>query len=90
MSLVYIAGYLTRNDAELSEDQMLERTTFYYQKYGKFTNALDRGGLNIPSDYCCQWTFSPLYCSIQLRQRSVENQYAIFLWQYQNSIRLTC
>lgn len=57
MSLVYIAGYITRKDADLSENEMLEQTTFYHQKYGKFTNELDRGGLNIPSDCCCQWTF---------------------------------
>ena len=57
MSLVYIAGYVTRNDPELSENQLLELTTFYFQKYGKVTNELDRGGLNVPSDCCCQWTF---------------------------------
>ena len=56
MSLVYIAGYITRKDPELSENQLLEQTTSYYQKYGKFIDSLDRGGLNIPCDCCCQWT----------------------------------
>ena len=56
MSLVHIAGYITRKDPELSENQLLEQTTFYYQEYGKFIDSLDRGGLNIPYDCCCQWT----------------------------------
>ena len=57
MSLCHIAGYVTRHDAERSEEELLEITTFYHQKYGDFTDALDRGGLNIPSDTACQWTF---------------------------------
>ena len=57
MSLCHIAGYVTRHDAERSEVELLEITTFYHQKYGDFTDALDRGGLNIPSDTACQWTF---------------------------------
>ena len=61
MSLVYIAGYITRKDPELTENQLLEQSTFYYQKYGKFIASLDRGGLNIPSDGCCQWTIFSFY-----------------------------
>ena len=57
MSLVHIAGYVTRKDIELTEEQMLETTTFYYQKYGKYTDTLDRGWLNVPTDNACQWTF---------------------------------
>ena len=56
-SLVYIAGYATRKDDELSEDEMLSVTTFYATKYGSFTDRLDRGQLNIPHDRACQWTF---------------------------------
>ena len=53
--LVYIAGYITRKDKELTEVSLLEQTTFYYQKYGQYTNSLDRGGLKVPSDRACQW-----------------------------------
>ena len=56
-SLVYIAGYVTRRDGDLSETDLLDITTFYYQKYGSFTDKLDRGMLNIPNDGACQWTF---------------------------------
>lgn len=57
LSLVYIAGYVTRKDKELTEEQLLEQTTFYHQKFGSITDSLDRGGLNIPSDCACQWAF---------------------------------
>lgn len=57
MSLVHMAGYVSRKDQELSEDEMLDVTTFYFQKYGDYTQKLDRGGLNIPSDKICQWAF---------------------------------
>ena len=57
MSLVHIAGYVTRNDAQLSEKDLLDHTTFYYQKFGRFTQFLDRGGLKIPTDRSCQWVF---------------------------------
>ena len=73
MSLVYIAGYITRKDPELSENQLLGQTTFYYQKYGKFIDSLDRGGLNIPSDCCCQWTIFYFILFIQSRKKYVEN-----------------
>ena len=54
--LVYIAGYVTRKDPELDEQSQLEQTNFYFQKFGSYTESLDRGGLNIPSDRACQWT----------------------------------
>ena len=57
MSLVYITGYVTRKDKELDEDLLFNQTTFYHQKYGSYTDRLDRGGLNIPSDCACQWSF---------------------------------
>ena len=61
MSLVHMAGYVTRNDEEETEENLLEMTTFYFQRYGDYTKELDRGFLNIPSDCACQWTF---YCYI--------------------------
>ena len=57
MALFHIAGYVTRKDDELSEDEMLNVTTFYARKYGSYTDRLDRGQLNIPNDRACQWTF---------------------------------
>ena len=57
MSLVHIAGYVTRKDPELSEEALLSETQFYYQRYGDYTDGLDRGGLNVPTDYPCQWSF---------------------------------
>jgi len=57
MSLVHIAGYVTRRDEELSEEEMLQTTTFYYQKFGEYTDKMDRGWLNVPTDNACQWAF---------------------------------
>ena len=50
MPLVYIAGHVTRKDREVTENELLEQTIFYYKKYGKYTDSVDRGGLNVPSD----------------------------------------
>ena len=57
MNLVYIAGYVTRNDDALSETDLLEETMFYVDKYGDELEKLDRGGLKYPTDSTCQWTF---------------------------------
>ena len=54
--LVYIAGYVTRKDEELPEKDLLDATTFYFEKYGSYTDELDRCQLNIPTDSACQWT----------------------------------
>ena len=37
MVLVYIAGYITRNDNQPSEYE----TYFYYKKYGRYTNSIN-------------------------------------------------
>ena len=57
MSLVHIAGYVTRKDPALEEEDLMNETMFYYQKFGDYTDTLDRGGLNVPTDSTCQWTF---------------------------------
>ena len=49
MSLVYIAGYICRNDNE-SDD-----TKWYFEKFDSFTESINRGGLPIPNDNVCQF-----------------------------------
>ena len=44
MSLVYIAGYVSRKSV-INENELFETTTFYYQKHGSFQDDIDRGGL---------------------------------------------
>ena len=34
----------------------IDDTTYYYEKYGNYLNALNRGGLTVPSDNFVQWT----------------------------------
>ena len=55
MSLIYIAGYVARNDED-SDDSY-----FYYEKFRYFTDEINRGGLNVPGDFVCQWV---IYCYI--------------------------
>ena len=61
MVLVYIAGYITRNDSGSSEEKRLNETTFYHQIYEQYLDAMDRGGFNIPTNDTCQWS---IFCFI--------------------------
>ena len=55
--LVHIAGYVSRkNPPEVDEN-----TYDYYEMYGGYTMALDRGGLVAAGDKLCQWT---IFCFI--------------------------
>ena len=58
-SLVYIDGYVVRKLQSTVTD--LEDTSLYYQQYGAYTEALNRGGLTIPMDSVCQWVF---FCKV--------------------------
>ena len=55
MSLIYIAGYVCRN--EYNESNLFEQTILYYEKFGGYLNSKNRGGLKIPLDNVCQWVF---------------------------------
>ena len=48
--LVYIAGYVVRNDEDTPGTQ------YYYSEYGDYTAEINRGGLKIPADNVCQWS----------------------------------
>ena len=50
MALVYIAGYVCRNDD-------VDDSRYYVQEYGDYINELNRGGLSIPGVNMCQWVF---------------------------------
>ena len=53
-ALVYIAGYVTLNDPEMTEDELLGDTSLYFEKHGQYTGSLDRGLLNIPRNNAVQ------------------------------------
>ena len=55
MAMVYIAGYLSTKVDDEDDDECLD-TTLYYEKYGEYFKTLNRGGLCIPKDKCCQFT----------------------------------
>ena len=75
--LVHIAGYVSRNDKALDEKEFFGQAKFYFAKYGLFTKRLDRGGLKVPTDQACQWTF---FCFMlfqavktEVRRKSLNN-----------------
>ena len=49
--LVYIAGYIVRNEVEEQEE-----AKSYYGELGDYTPEINRGGLKIPNDNVCQRT----------------------------------
>ena len=53
----HIAGYITRKDDPLEDEELFDTSTLYAAKFGKYTSELDRGLLNIPTDRACQWVF---------------------------------
>ena len=55
---VYIAGYISTPTCS-NED-----TKFYHETYGSYFDTLNRGGLKIPSDKCCQFT---VFCYIMFQ-----------------------
>ena len=53
-ALVHIAGYMSRHD-----DENIDYTIIYYEKFGSFASYLNRGKFNIPGDPVCQCVFFP-------------------------------
>lgn len=51
MCLVYIAGYVSR------EDPPCEDTSFCFDQFGEYVREINRGGLNFPGDNICHWIF---------------------------------
>ena len=49
-AVVCLAGYVSRKCETFNDDAF-----FYYEKFGSYTQYLDRGKLNIPNDASCQW-----------------------------------
>ena len=41
MALVYIVGYIMRNDSMLSEEKLWHETTFYHQTYGQYLDEIE-------------------------------------------------
>ena len=52
-SLVYIAGYVLRNQEH--NTTMNAETKFDHESFGSYNDVLYRGGLSLPKDYIWQW-----------------------------------
>ena len=79
-SLVHMAGYVTKKD-ELSEEALIDCTTFYFEKYGKYTKDIDRGGLKIPSDKSVQWSIFSYIIFNTVRDRVCRKSLSNILYQ---------
>ena len=60
-ALIFIAGYVTNQLPNLSNQLEEEDTVEEYVKYGQFTEQQNRGGLSIPRD---RLSFFAYYCYI--------------------------
>ncbi|XP_065645388.1 uncharacterized protein LOC136075876 [Hydra vulgaris] len=47
VAIVYIAGYVQKSEIKVYDD-----STNYYYKYGSYLYSVNRGGLEIPSEFC--------------------------------------
>ena len=45
---------MTRNDSQLPEEKPLNEANFYRQQFGEKIDAMDRGGVIVPTDNTCQ------------------------------------
>ena len=50
LTLVYIAGYVTRKNASNAND-----TFNYVEQFGRFILIMDRSGLNVPGNNIREW-----------------------------------
>ena len=81
MALVYIAGYVTRKDPEMGENDLLTGTTFYYAKQGQFLRSADRGGLKVPIDASVQWAiFSSILFNV-VKEKTCQKSLTSILMQ---------
>ena len=59
--LIYIAGYVQKKGGVVKKNDSL----FYYQKFGKYVDALNRGSLTLQPDSLVQWC---IFCVIFFQQ----------------------
>ena len=64
-NLVYIAGYVIRRDQESEA----EDSHNYFEKYGNYSELLNRGGLSTPGDRTCQWTIFSFIMSEMIKHK---------------------
>ena len=68
-SLIYIAGYVQKKGGQAKEND----TVFYFEKYGKYLESINRGHLIIPQDCIVQWCIFCLIFFVQLSNIKCHN-----------------
>ena len=56
-AILYIAGYLQKQAGQIHDND----TMYYYDKFGKYLDQLNRGALLLPQDHFVQWC---IYCFV--------------------------
>ena len=74
MVLEYIAGYIMRNDS-VSPEMLLNEKSFYHQKYQKYLDAMDKGGLNVPTYSICWGSIFCFILFIAVKEKVCRNSF---------------
>ena len=77
MVLLYIAGYITRNDSALPEEKLLNKTTFYHQTFVQYLDVMDRDDLIYQELTLANGQSFVLYFLILLKREFAENFFVI-------------
>ena len=83
--LSHSAGYAQKKGGVVKENDSL----FYYHKFTKYVDALNRGSLILPQDYLVQWC---IFCVIFFQQVSMRGVEKFLLLCFLNfsKVRLLC
>ena len=60
-AILYIAGYLQKQACQICDND----TMYYYDKFGKYLDQLNRGAVVLPQDHLVQWC---IYCFVLFTQ----------------------
>ena len=70
-AMINVAGYVFK-DVDLTEEELLNCTTYYYNDYNSYQNDFDKGFLKIPTDTMYEFcTFGVILFSVETLLQSV-------------------
>ena len=85
LSLIYIAGYVQKKDCVVKENDSL----FYYHKFGKYVDALNRGPITLSQEFPEQWCIFCVIFFLQVLDVDFENFLLICFLNF-NEVQLLC
>ena len=90
MGLVYTAGYIVGKDENGND---ADDSHFYYNKYGSFTDNLNRGSVRLSGDAVCHWVINGYimfnevvnHCCRKLLRRILLNISELYVFQIKHT-----